>query len=141
MIAPAGCQLIGRWRIIEADLWDRGYLDLGGPATITIGADNHGEIAFGALQAGLDLGYSPSMVFFTWAGFDEMDEVTGDGSAELLDDGSIDITFAYHNGDEAILKAKRDPSSTDGVIGVSPEPRCGRLLLYGCYNVVALERH
>ncbi|MER9972145.1 hypothetical protein, partial [Mesorhizobium sp. M0060] len=99
MIAPAGCQLIGRWRIIEADLWDRGYLDLGGPATITIGADNHGEIAFGALQAGLDLGYSPSMVFFTWAGCDEMDEVTGDGSAELLDDGSIEITFAYHNGD------------------------------------------
>jgi hypothetical protein len=110
MTAPAGCQLIGRWRIVETDLWDRGYLDLSGPATITIGADNHGEIAFGALQAGLDLGYSSSMVFFTWAGFDEMDEVTGDGSAELLDDGSIEIT--YHNGDEAILKAKRDTSST-----------------------------
>ena len=31
MTAPAGCQLIGRWRIVEADLWDRGYLDLGGP--------------------------------------------------------------------------------------------------------------
>jgi hypothetical protein len=96
MTASAGCQLIGRWRIVEADLWDRGYLDLGGPATITIGADNNGEIAFGALQAGLDLSYSPSMVFFTWAGCDEMDEVTGDGSAELLDDGSIEITFAYH---------------------------------------------
>jgi hypothetical protein len=52
------------------------------------------------------------VVFFTWAGCDEMDEVTGDGSAELLDDGSIEITFAYHNGDEAILKAKRDTSST-----------------------------
>ncbi|CAH2404625.1 hypothetical protein MES5069_440003 [Mesorhizobium escarrei] len=25
-----------------------------------------------------------------------MDEVTGDGHAELLDDGSIEITFAYH---------------------------------------------
>jgi hypothetical protein len=112
MIAPAGCPLIGRWRIVEADLWDRGYLNLGGLAMITIGADNNGEIAFGALQAGLDLGYSPSMVFFTWAGFDEMDEVSGDGSAELLDDGSIEITFAYHNGDEAILKAKRDTSST-----------------------------
>ncbi|BCH19112.1 hypothetical protein MesoLjLa_59630 [Mesorhizobium sp. L-2-11] len=46
------------------------------------------------------------IVFFTWAGFDETDEVTGDGSAELL------VTFAYHNGDEAILKAKRAPSST-----------------------------
>ncbi|MBB6414448.1 hypothetical protein HNQ71_007158, partial [Mesorhizobium sangaii] len=36
-------------------------------------SDNHGEIAFGALQAGLDLSYGPNMVFFTWAGFDEMD--------------------------------------------------------------------
>ena len=34
MSAPAGCQLIGRWRIVEADLWDRGYLDLGGPAIL-----------------------------------------------------------------------------------------------------------
>ena len=34
-----------------------------------------------------------------------MDEVSGDGSAELLDDSSIEIEFAYHNGDEAILKA------------------------------------
>ena len=32
-----------------------------------------------------------------------MDEVSG--SAELLDDGSIEIEFAYHNGDEAVLKA------------------------------------
>jgi hypothetical protein len=112
MSAPAGCQLIGRWRIVDADLWDRDYLDLDGPAIITIGADNNGEIAFGALQAGLDLSYGPSMVFFRWNGSDEMDEVTGDGSAELLDDGSIEITFAYHNGDEATLKANRDPSST-----------------------------
>jgi len=102
MSAPAGCRLIGRWRIIEADLWDRAYLDLDGPAMITIGAGNRGEIAFGAMQATLDLGYSPSMVFFTWTGFDEMDKVTGDGHAELLDDGAIEITFAYHNGDEAI---------------------------------------
>ena len=112
MSAPANCQLIGRWRIVEADLWDRDHLDLVDPATITIETDNHGEIAFGAVQAGLDLSYGPNMVFFTWTGFDEMDEVTGDGSAELLDDGSIEITFAYHNGDEAILKANRDTSST-----------------------------
>ncbi len=37
-----------------------------------------------------------------------MDEVSGDGSAELLDHGSIEIEFAYHNGDEAVLKAKRE---------------------------------
>lgn len=114
MTAAAGCPLIGRWRIVEADLWNRSYLDLVAPATLVIGAGNQGEIAFGALQASLNLDYSPSMVSFTWTGFDEMDEVHGDGHAELLDDGFIEITFAYHNGDEAILKAKRETSSTAG---------------------------
>jgi len=107
MMAIRDHPLIGKWRIVEADLWDRDHLDLVEPASITIRADGHGEIAFGAMQASLDLEYSPSTVFFTWAGFDEMDEVSGSGSAELLDDGSIEIEFAYHLGDEAVLKARR----------------------------------
>lgn len=105
-------QLVGRWRIVEADLWDREFLDLVGPTMLTIRADGSGEIAFGAVQASLDIDYAPSMVFFTWFGFDEMDEVMGTGSAELLDDGSLEIEFAYHRGDEAILKAVRESSST-----------------------------
>jgi hypothetical protein len=28
MNAAVGCELLGRWRIVEADLWDRDYLDL-----------------------------------------------------------------------------------------------------------------
>jgi hypothetical protein len=36
----------------------------------------------------------------------------GHGSPELAHDGSIEIEFAYHNGDEAVLKAKPDTSST-----------------------------
>jgi hypothetical protein len=107
MTEPSDCLLLGRWRIVEADLWERGHLDLVEPAMMTIRADGHGEIAFGALQAGLDLQYSRSLIFFTWAGCEEMDEVGGSGSAELLDDGSIEIEFAYHLGDEAVLKARR----------------------------------
>jgi hypothetical protein len=41
-----------------------------------------------------------------------MDQVSGSGSAELKDDGSLEIAFAYYLGDEAILKAVRAPSST-----------------------------
>ena len=112
MSAPAKCELIGRWRIFEADIWDHDDLDLCGPATITITDHGRGEMAFGALQAGLDIEYSRCSIGFTWEGFDEMDEVRGEGSAELLDDGSIEIEFEYRNGDEAVLKAKRDTSST-----------------------------
>jgi len=76
MKAPMNGRLIGRWRIVEADLWDCSHLDMVEPAMMIIRADGHGEIAFGAMQAGLDLEYSRSMVFFTWDGFDEMDETT-----------------------------------------------------------------
>ncbi len=64
------------------------------------------------MQASLDIDYGPDEIGFTWAGFDEMDEVSGSGSAELQDDGSIEIAFGYHLGDEAVLKAVREPSST-----------------------------
>lgn len=112
MSAPIGCQLIGHWRIVRADLWDRDYLDPVEPATMIIEGNGHGEIAYGAMQAGLDLEYSRVMVYFTWAGVDEMDEVNGSGSAGLQDDGSLEIEVAYHYGDEAVLKAVRAHSST-----------------------------
>lgn len=99
--------LIGKWRIFEADLWDRDHLDLVEPAYISFADDGHGEIAFGALNAGLDCEYGAEIIFFTWVGFEEMDEVTGSGSTELNDDGTVDIELSYHLGDEAQLKARR----------------------------------
>ena len=48
------------------------------------------------------------MVFFRWRGFDEGDEVTGEGSAELQDDGTLEIELSFDAGDDAILKARRE---------------------------------
>jgi hypothetical protein len=45
MTAVAGHPLIGRWRIVEADLWDRDYLDLVEPASITFGKSGRGGSA------------------------------------------------------------------------------------------------
>lgn len=106
MMPAMTSRVTGKWRIVEADLWDRDHLDLIGLAHITFLHDGHGEIAFGALNASLDCEYSPSIIFFTWQGFDEMDEARGDGSAELNDNGTLDIDFRYHLGDEAELKAQ-----------------------------------
>jgi hypothetical protein len=72
MSAPANCQLVGRWRIIEADIWDRDHLDLCGPAMLTFTAQG-GEIAFGALQAGLEVEYARDSIGFRWAGCKEGD--------------------------------------------------------------------
>lgn len=101
--------VIGRWRIVESDLWDRGHLDLSGPDHLLVGPNGDGEIAFGALEASLDVDYGPDEIGFTWAGSDDTDEVSGSGSAELQDDGSLTIEFEYHDGDEAVLKAVREP--------------------------------
>lgn len=112
MSAPAGCKLVGRWRIVEADIWDRAYLDLCGPAKIIIGADGRGEIAFGAMQAALDVEYGPTSIAFTWIGSDEMDGVSDEGNAGLLEDSVIEIEFQYDSGYEAVLKATQDGFST-----------------------------
>jgi hypothetical protein len=40
-----------------------------------------------------------------------MDQVSGSGAAELLDDGSLEIEFVYHLGDQAVLKAEHATSS------------------------------
>ena len=62
------------------------------------------------MEAGLEVEYARDSIGFRWAGCEEGDQVEGEGTAELLDDGTIEIEFA--NGDEAVLKAKPDTSST-----------------------------
>ena len=42
-MTKAKSALVGRWRIVEADLWDRDFLDLCGPATLVVGSEGHGE--------------------------------------------------------------------------------------------------
>jgi hypothetical protein len=61
--APSNCRLIGRRRIVEADLWDRVHLDLCGPATLTISAQG-GAIAFVAMEAGLEVEYARDSIGF-----------------------------------------------------------------------------
>ncbi len=107
MTAPAGCELMGRWRIVEADLWDRDYLNLVEPAFATLAEDGRGEFAIRAVSDTMELEYARRIVFFAWAGFDEGDEVSGSGLTELDDNGTIEIELSFHQGDNALLKAQR----------------------------------
>jgi len=112
MNAPAGCEVVGRWRIVEADLWDADYLNLVEPAYFQIGDDGRAEFAFGALNATAELEYGRSIVLFRWSGFDEGDEIAGNGSAEIEDDGSLEIALSFDNGDDAILMGRRGVTSS-----------------------------
>jgi hypothetical protein len=73
--------LLGKWRIVAADVWTATYLDLVEPACITFGEGGRGEFAFGAVHGHMELEYAASIICFTWAGLDEMDDVSGSGSA------------------------------------------------------------
>lgn len=108
MSEPADCQIIGRWRIVEADVWDRDYLDLVEPAFFQIDANGHGELVFGVVYAALSVDYAQTVVFFSFTGSDEGDEVNGSGSADLDDNGTLEIEISFDNGDDAILKATRE---------------------------------
>jgi hypothetical protein len=99
--------LIGKWRIVKADLWDTEYLDMVEPAFIEFRRDGRGEIRFGCVVGGLDCSYSSTAADFTWHGFDERDEVFGDGLALLEDNGSLTVEFDFHDGDDATLKARK----------------------------------
>jgi NAD+ dependent glucose-6-phosphate dehydrogenase len=106
-IDPKTHPLLGRWRIVEMDVWDRDYLDLVEPAYIEFNAQGGGEFAFGALTASLECWYGRRSIEFPWAGSDEGDEVSGHGSAELEDDGTITGEIRFHSGDESAFRARR----------------------------------
>jgi hypothetical protein len=112
MSGPAGCQVTGRWRIVASDLWDRDYLDLVGPAYFQIGAADRAEFRFGAVDATAELEYGGRIIFFHWSGFDEGDAIGGDGSAELQDDDSLEIELSFDDGDDAVLTAHREMTSS-----------------------------
>lgn len=107
MTARRPSALLGKWRLTEADQWDRAYLDLIEAAYIRFDEGGRGELVFGALRAGLDCETGRSVIFFTFEGHSVMDPIRGTGSAKLADDGSLEVEIGFHHGDEIELKAQR----------------------------------
>ena len=99
--------LAGKWRIVEMELWDRAFIDLLGPGLIAFDDDGGGEFAFGAVTGSLACAHARASMHFTWTGSHEMDEASGDGWAELQDDGSLSGEIGFHNGDESAFVATR----------------------------------
>jgi hypothetical protein len=47
--------LVGRWRIIEMDLWDRDAIELVGPGFLEFKPDGTGSFGFIAVEGWMDL--------------------------------------------------------------------------------------
>jgi hypothetical protein len=103
---------VGRWRIVEMDLWDEEDVDLVAPGFIEFHPDHRGSLGFIAVQGGIDWRetsrHGRSGLEFSWEGFDESDPVTGRGWAVLEDDGSLRGHIYFHLGDDSGFRGKRD---------------------------------
>jgi uncharacterized protein YndB with AHSA1/START domain len=111
-------RLIGRWRILEMDLWDREALDLVAPASFEFEAGGGGRFGFIAVEGDLDCRYvdvdGRPRVEFTWEGDDEGDARSGRGWAELQTDGSLRGHFFFHLGDDSGFVAVRVADEPQG---------------------------
>lgn len=98
--------LLGEWRIVETDRWDKAHLEMVGPAFVRF--DGAGaEMQFGCLEATLDCAWSRTDVDFTFDGSDEGTEVSGDGWAEMDGPDAIAGEISFRHGDRAVFKARR----------------------------------
>jgi hypothetical protein len=101
--------IIGKWRITSMSTWDRDYIDLVEPGFITFATREMGEMAFGVVTATLDCAFNLGRtdVSFKFAGSDEGDETSGEGSAELTEPNKIKGEIEFRNGDDTNFEGRR----------------------------------
>jgi len=111
LIERTAMNLVGRWRILEMDLWDRETIELVGPGFLEFRQDGTGSFRFIAVEGWMDCRpvqfASRPGVDFTWDGTDEGDHVSGRGAATLQDDGSLHGHIDFHLGDDSGFRAER----------------------------------
>lgn len=102
---------LGKWRIIEMELWDRADFDSVEPAHFTFEKSGLGDFQFIAVQGGMDCRFGERdgkpLVEFSWLGCDELDPASGRGWA-VLDGDTITGRIFFHTGDDSAFTAKRD---------------------------------
>jgi hypothetical protein len=112
-VAMAGPESLieGRWRIVETELWDQEALDLVVPAYLRFDRQGLGEMQLIAIGASIDYRVEQrdgaSVVESPWAGFDEMDAISGRVWARIDGDMMCGTLF-IHQGDESTFVARRE---------------------------------
>jgi hypothetical protein len=99
----------GPWRIVWMSGWDQDYVHMEVPGHITFKNGWTGSFEFGLVQGQKDCrieGRQNPRIDFTWHGFDEDDELTGRGHAEIVD-GELHGHLYFHIGDDSAFRATR----------------------------------
>ena len=106
MASLTGTAFIGSWRIVWMAGWDTDYVDMEVPGHITFERNGVGCFQFGLVQGQMDCRVKGQRIEFTWSGFDEGDELSGRGHAEITD-GELRGHFYIHLGDDSAFHAHR----------------------------------
>jgi hypothetical protein len=101
----------GKWRIVEMPGYEADFPDMMEPAYILFGTAG-GEFAFGCVTGAIHGTAEGDAIEFTWSGNDEMEEASGDGWAELQEDGTLQGQIGFQAGDEVDFTAKPWPTSS-----------------------------
>lgn len=100
----------GSWAIQSSPDFDDSYLHMERPAFVTLRREGDriaGEYQVGLQSGTLDGRMRPDgSVFFSFEGMDEMDEVSGAGTATVTGD-QLTFTLMYHQGDDYTFEATR----------------------------------
>jgi hypothetical protein len=102
--------VIGTWAIRSSPDFEDSYLHMERPAYVTLRRD--GNRIAGDFQVGLQTGSIhgrerlDGSVMFSFEGMDEMDEVSGAGTATVEND-RLTLTLMYHGGDDYTFEATR----------------------------------
>ena len=104
---------LGKWKIIEMELWDQDFIDAEVPGYISFGENGRGEFQFGYVHGYMDCYYLEknecNAVEFSWEGNDEMDSAFGRGSATVVEGKLLGHLF-FHDGDDSEFEAVLEPS-------------------------------
>ena len=96
----------GWWRIVDTDTWANKYLDILGPALLSLtgGGD---RLRMHCLLAYVKARATKAGVSFSWEGAWEYDPMSGTGSVRLGNDGRLKGRITIQDGDESAFTAVR----------------------------------
>ena len=96
----------GWWRIVDTSQWVNDYLDLLGPALISLTGTGD-RLRMHALLAYVNCKPTKSGVSFTWEGAWEFDQMSGSGRVNLGKDGRLRGVIRIKDGDSSQFTAER----------------------------------
>ncbi|MBU6464042.1 MAG: hypothetical protein KGK01_18430 [Bradyrhizobium sp.] len=97
----------GKWRVVETPDYD-----MAGSGSYILFTNEGGEFALDCLTGAIHGRCEGDAFEFRWEGNNEMEPASGDGWAELQEDGSLEGEICLVNGDDIPFIARRSGTSS-----------------------------